>query len=173
MSMTCYMFIFISELIKKVIWLKYVFGSGSCVLRLHFFSFFFFFPHLLLRTHLRGQTSTIHEQQPYIVNFSASFISLVGPIYSAWDLQTSLFSNFFIKNVSHNTIHTFKIYFAIIFSVFSFIKISTIQTDPKELDNKFGIKKNIITATKKAEADPSMPLYMSYYSVFDKCCYKP
>ena len=59
------------------------------------------------------------------------------------------------------------------FSVFSFIKISTIQTDPKELDNKFGIKKNIITATKKAEVDPSMPLYMSYYSVFDKCYYKP
>ena len=34
-----------------------------------------------------------------------------------------------IKNGSHNTIHTFKNYFAIVFLVFS--KISCIQTDPK------------------------------------------
>ena len=48
------------------------------------------------------------------------------------DPQISLFSNFFIKNGSHNTIHTFKNYFAIVFSVsvFSFNKISSIQTDP-------------------------------------------
>ena len=36
------------------------------------------------------------------------------------DPQTSLFSNFFIKNRSHGTIHTFKNYFATVFSVFSF-----------------------------------------------------
>ena len=36
------------------------------------------------------------------------------------DLQTLLFSNFFIKNESHGTIYTFKNYFAIVFSVFSF-----------------------------------------------------
>ena len=38
--------------------------------------------------------------------------------------QISLFSNFFIKNKSHNTIHTFKNYFATVFSisVFSFSK---------------------------------------------------
>ena len=45
------------------------------------------------------------------------------------DSQTSLFSNFFIKNGSHGTIHTFKNYFAIVFSVFS--KISSIQTHLK------------------------------------------
>ena len=39
------------------------------------------------------------------------------------------FNNFFIKNESHGTIHTFKNYFATVFSVFN--KISGIQTDPK------------------------------------------
>ena len=34
-----------------------------------------------------------------------------------------------IKNESYDTIHTFKIYFTTVFSVFS--KISCIQTDPK------------------------------------------
>ena len=46
------------------------------------------------------------------------------------DPQIPLFSNFFIKNGSHSTIHTFKNYFATVFSVFSFSKISSIQTDP-------------------------------------------
>ena len=37
------------------------------------------------------------------------------------DPQTLFFNNFFIKNVSHNTIYTFKNYFVIVFSVFSFL----------------------------------------------------
>ena len=44
------------------------------------------------------------------------------------DPQISLFNNFFIKNRSHDTIHTFKNYFATVFSVST--KISSIQTDP-------------------------------------------
>ena len=54
------------------------------------------------------------------------------PVNSAlfMDPQISLFSNFFIKNGSHGTIYTFKNYFATVFSVFSFSKISPIQTDP-------------------------------------------
>ena len=47
------------------------------------------------------------------------------------DPQISFFINFFIKNGSYGTIHTFKNYFATVFSVFSFSKISSIQTDPK------------------------------------------
>ena len=43
------------------------------------------------------------------------------------DLQTSLFSNFFIKNGSHSIIYTFKNYFATVFLVFS--KIICIQMD--------------------------------------------
>ena len=46
------------------------------------------------------------------------------------DPQIPLFSNFFIKNGSHGTIHTFKNYFATVFSVFSLSKINSIQTDP-------------------------------------------
>ena len=41
--------------------------------------------------------------------------------------QITFFINFFIKNRSHNTIHTFKNYFTIVFSVFNFSKISSIQ----------------------------------------------
>ena len=48
------------------------------------------------------------------------------------DPQTSLFSNFFIKNGSHSTIHIFKNYFVTMFLVFS--KISCIQTDPKKIN---------------------------------------
>ena len=40
--------------------------------------------------------------------------------------QITLFSNFFIKNGSHNTIYTFKNYFTTVFSVSA--KISSIQT---------------------------------------------
>ena len=47
------------------------------------------------------------------------------------DPQISLFSNFFIKSGSHGTIHTFKNYFATVFSVFNFNKISSIQTNLK------------------------------------------
>ena len=56
------------------------------------------------------------------------YVTPVGPMHCLWDPQTSFFSNFFIKNWSHSTIHTFKNYFAIMFSVFN--KISGIQTDP-------------------------------------------
>ena len=45
------------------------------------------------------------------------------------DPQISLFSNIFIKNRSHGTIHTFKNYFITMFSIFNFSKINSIQTD--------------------------------------------
>ena len=50
-------------------------------------------------------------------DFSAIFSPLVGLMNSARDPQTSLFNNFFIKNRSHDTIHTFKNF---CYSVFSF-----------------------------------------------------
>ena len=51
------------------------------------------------------------------------------------DPQISLFSNFFIKNESHGTIHTFKNYFATMFFSFQFqfLVFSYIQTDPVSL----------------------------------------
>ena len=42
----------------------------------------------------------------------------MGPMNSARDPQISLLSNFFIENGPHDTIHTFKNYFATVFLVF-------------------------------------------------------
>ena len=71
------------------------------------FCFFFFFsqPHYLTK-------STINSAR----------------VHCSWIPQISLFSYFFIKNLSHGTIHTFKNYFVTMFSVSA--KISSIQTDP-------------------------------------------
>ena len=57
-----------------------------------------------------------------------SFVNSVF-MHGLWVPQTLFFINFFIKNGSHGTIYTFKNYFATVFSVFSFSKISSIQTD--------------------------------------------
>ena len=54
-----------------------------------------------------------------------------GSVHCSRDPQTSLFSNFFIKNGFHDIIHTFKNYFVTVFLVFS--KIICIQTDPLSL----------------------------------------
>ena len=51
----------------------------------------------------------------------------VGLMHCSRDSQISFFTQTFIKNGSHDTIHTFKNYFVTVFSVFS--KISGIQTD--------------------------------------------
>ena len=68
-----------------------------CVLPLRFQVFFFFFKPLML-----------------------TFCINSAPIHCSRDPQTSLFSNFFIKNGSHSIIYTFKNYFATVFSIFSF-----------------------------------------------------
>ena len=57
----------------------------------------------------------------------------MGSMHSLWNSQTSFFNKTFIKNGSHDTIHTFKNYFVTVFSVFS--KISSIQTDPMCANN--------------------------------------
>ena len=50
----------------------------------------------------------------------------VGPVHCSWDSQTSFFSKTFIKNRSHGTIHTFKNYFVIVFSIFNGIQMDPI-----------------------------------------------
>ena len=58
---------------------------------------------------------------------------VMGLVHCSRDPQTSFFTQTFIKNGSHDTIRTFKNYFVILFSVFSFqffSKISGIQTHP-------------------------------------------
>ena len=50
----------------------------------------------------------------------------------------SIFSNFFIKNRSHDTIHTFKNYFATVFSisVFSFSKNKLNPNGSKDMEKQ-------------------------------------
>ena len=72
----------------------------SAFLMLRFLCFFFFF-----------------FVQPTIVDRSSVNSTLV---HCSRVPQTQLFINFFIKNGSHSTIHTFKNYFATMFLVFSF-----------------------------------------------------
>ena len=81
------------------------------------FCSFFFFP--------RVSETYMYSSRNFLL-FRAS----VDPVHCSQDPQTSLFINFFIKNGSHGTIHAFKNYFATVFSVFNFRKISFIQMDP-------------------------------------------
>ena len=83
-------------------------------LRLHFFIFIFYQKHVNTAASARDLH---HFQHPHI---GPAMVLLVGLVYCSRDPQISLFSNFFIKNESHDTIHTFKNYFVTVFSVFSF-----------------------------------------------------
>ena len=75
------------------------------------FPFFFFLgTHLGDKFHCYGYCSWTVS---VIFDFSTLFSTLVGSVYYSWDPQTLLFSNFFIKNGSRDTIHIFKNYFAI------------------------------------------------------------
>ena len=70
----------------------------------------------------------------YQANFFLLFIHCCGycswiiaakfDFFSTFSAQISLFSNFFIKNGSHDTIHTFKNYFTTIFFSFQFSAVS-------------------------------------------------
>ena len=106
-----------------------MFGSTSafwthvCVLRFCS-SFFFFFFTRFGETRLLFMYCSLNSNRKYWLFCSKQCISVLF-----MDPQISLFSNFFIKNGSHGTIYTFKNYFATAFSVFSFSKISSIQTD--------------------------------------------
>ena len=74
------------------------------------------------------------------------------------DPQITLFSNFFIKNGSHGTIHTFKNYFATVFLVFNFQFQQKKFYPNRPLDSSFlsiewmmfvfGFKKKIIVRVK-------------------------
>ena len=94
------------------------------------FSFFFFFLVMRLR---RQQLLFVHCSWTVaaLFDFSTPFNTSVGPVNSARDSQISFFINFFTKNGSYGTIHTFLNYFATVFSVFNFNKISFIQTNPR------------------------------------------
>ena len=83
------------------------------------FSFFFFFSRVLEECGYCSLNSSrkcwlFNHEQCTLFNHEQCICALF------MDPQISLFSNFFIKNGSHDTIHTFKNYFATMFSIFSF-----------------------------------------------------
>ena len=53
-------------------------------------------------------------------HFSKQSAFSVGLVHCLWELQTSSFNKTLIENESRGTIHTFKNYFATVFSVFNF-----------------------------------------------------
>ena len=93
--------------------------------------------------------ATVHVNSSQKLLTFQLFYQFCGSREQCTDPQISLLSNFFIKIGSHITIHTFKNYFATVFqfSVFSFSKISSIQTDPKLriINNTFIKKKSLLT----------------------------
>ena len=60
----------------------------------------------------------VHLCTRFFFFFFTFLCTPMGLVYYSQDPYTLLFSNFFIKNRSHGTIHTFKNYFATVF--FSF-----------------------------------------------------
>ena len=94
------------------------FGLGFCyicVCNLHVSFFFFFFSMQFGVTWLLFiHCSLKSNRQCWLFHSEQCICALF------MDPQISLFSNFFIINGSHDTIHTFKNYFATVFSVFSF-----------------------------------------------------
>ena len=101
----------------------YVFGfewfRRLCLCFLFFIFYFFYQKHM----NIAASGSCVLCMGPTPLSMSTHCLVmalLVGPVYCSRDPQISLFSNFFIKNESHDTIHTFKNYFVTVFSVFSF-----------------------------------------------------
>ena len=56
----------------------------------------------------------------HFAQFPAEVFFYVGLVHYSWDPQVPSFCNFFFKTESHETVHTFKNYFATMFLVFSF-----------------------------------------------------
>ena len=83
-----------------------------CVCSFPFFFFFFFGFHAfsVLRC---GYCSMNSNRKCWLLQWTVQICTVHGP-------TNLFFINFFIKNGSHSTIHTFKNYFATVFSVFSF-----------------------------------------------------
>ena len=90
-----------------------------CVLKFSVFLFLFFFFFWFSRVS-RSNAATIHALFMNSSRICWLFHCEQCTRALFIDPQISLFSNFFIKNGSHGTIHTFKNYFATMFSVFNF-----------------------------------------------------
>ena len=112
----------------------YTFGYQLKLLRLCFWHLmpFFFCLNWEAREHRLASGSCVLSRPNTILKC----VTPVGLLHCSWDSQTSFFSNFFfiIKNGSHDTIHTFKNYFAIVFSIFSFQQNKSYDISKQTLD---------------------------------------
>ena len=114
-----------------VVWIQVCVShfAQMCVLLSFLFLFLFFCTRLAQQNWRCATVHALFINSSHNIWLFNSFSAVsVGYMYCLQDPQTSLFSNFFIKNGSHYTIHTFKSYFATVFSIFS--KINSIQTHP-------------------------------------------
>ena len=98
------------------------------------FSILFFFQHF--GTNFTVTTLFMHCAWTVAAKFDLS--SNFQQIALFTNPQISLFSNFFIKNESHGTIHTFKNYFVIVFFSFNF------QLYPNCLEKKYYINNRLL-----------------------------
>ena len=82
----------------------------------------------------------------------SSLYHISGSVYCSWNPQISHFSNFFIKNGSYDTIHTFKNYFATMFSVLIF----------NFNNNKFNPNKPIVSTQENCNESFSFKIWNQY-----------
>ena len=125
--MTLYHYEYFCEGVVCII--KYGFGFGICVFILAFSSsyFFFFFSFSFFSFMPFMETKfTVH-------NCSSTVFALLQHCSRTTHGTHSHFIQKKIKNGSHGTIHTFKNYFATVFSVFSFSKNNFNPNGPKVL----------------------------------------
>ena len=76
--------------------------------------------------------------------FQLFFFFLSWNVWLFPNSQISLFSNFFIKNGSHGIIHTFKNYFATVFSIFSFQQNKWYPNTPVHLECMFPMRSSVL-----------------------------
>ena len=99
--------------------------------RVYVFQLFFFFSRVFELFECCSYCSCTVQ---WTVTANFDFSNLFQPITAHrvlfTDPQILLFSSFFIKNGSHDTINTFKNYFATVFFSFQFSVFSCIQMDP-------------------------------------------
>ena len=112
----------IIEFFKRDLSFSVGLDSASVFSFQRFLLFFFFF---FSFTRFRETKFTVH-------NYSSTVhVLFMGPTATLFRKK--------IKNRSHGIIHTFKNYFVTVFLVFSFTKISYIQTDPYMLVSQISL----------------------------------
>ena len=99
----------------KMYFLQTLFGWANPLGNFLFYSL----SDLLDRCSIRLDTD---ENPAFCISLATSGIMhcWVGPLHCSRDPQTYFFNKTFIKNGSYSIIHTFKNYFALVFSIFNF-----------------------------------------------------